>query len=97
MYRRRRLVAAGVLAAAAFTAGVLLTLVITARPARGALTDDARQAEHTTHVVAPGDTLWSIASTLEPGRDPRPVVDAIAGSRGSATVRPGEVITWPIE
>jgi Tfp pilus assembly protein FimV len=28
-------------------------------------------------VVAPGDTLWSIARRVAPGRDPRPVVDGL--------------------
>ena len=28
-------------------------------------------------LVAPGDTLWSIARRVAPGRDPRPVVDGL--------------------
>jgi Tfp pilus assembly protein FimV len=28
-------------------------------------------------VVEPGDTLWSIARRVAPGRDPRPVVDGL--------------------
>lgn len=30
-----------------------------------------------TYVVRPGDTLWSIATALEPGADPREVVWAV--------------------
>lgn len=30
-----------------------------------------------TVVVAPGDTLWGVASELVPGEDPRPVVEQI--------------------
>jgi len=49
----------------------------------------------TRQVVQPGDTLWSIAERLEPGRDPRPVVDALAAARGDAPLVPGEVIARP--
>jgi len=30
------------------------------------------------YVVRPGDTLWSIAKRVAPGRDPRQVVDTLA-------------------
>jgi hypothetical protein len=46
-------------------------------------------------VVQPGDSLWSIAARLEPGRDPRPVVDELTTARGGAPLVPGEVITLP--
>lgn len=29
------------------------------------------------HTVAPGDTLWAIASAVDPAADPRPMVDRI--------------------
>ncbi len=48
----------------------------------------------TTYVVEPGDTLWTVAERLAPESDPRPVVDALVEARGSATVIPGETITW---
>jgi Tfp pilus assembly protein FimV len=35
-----------------------------------------RPAPRVHYVVQPGDTLWSIARRVAPGRDPRPVVDA---------------------
>ncbi|MCZ7525277.1 MAG: hypothetical protein M5U14_02125 [Acidimicrobiia bacterium] len=44
--------------------------------------------------MAPGDTLWSIARHLEPGADPRPVVDAIIEVRGPGPLQPGETILW---
>ena len=47
-----------------------------------------------TYVVQPGDSLWSIARRLEPGADPRPVVDALAEERGRTDVVPGETIVW---
>jgi nucleoid-associated protein YgaU len=49
----------------------------------------------TRHVVQPGDTLWSIAERLEPGRDPRPVVDALAAARGNGPLVPGETVVRP--
>ena len=36
-----------------------------------------RPAPRVTFVVEPGDTLWSIARRVAPGRDPRPVVDGL--------------------
>jgi len=36
-----------------------------------------RPARQVAYVVEPGDTLWSIARRVAPGRDPRPVVDAL--------------------
>ena len=36
-----------------------------------------RPPPRVTYVVEPGDTLWSIAGRVAPGRDPRPVVDGL--------------------
>jgi Tfp pilus assembly protein FimV len=36
-----------------------------------------RPAPRVHYVVQPGDTLWSIARRVAPGRDPRPVVDGM--------------------
>lgn len=49
------------------------------------------------YVVQPGDTLWSIATQLEPGRDPRQVVDAVARRNGvpGASLVPGQVLVIP--
>jgi hypothetical protein len=44
--------------------------------------------------VQPGDSLWSIASRLAPGSDPRPVVDALAAARHGTVLQPGETIQW---
>jgi hypothetical protein len=46
-----------------------------------------------TYTVRPGDTLWSIASTLRPGEDPRPVVDELAHRAGGGTLQPGQQIS----
>lgn len=44
-----------------------------------------------THVVAQGDTLWSLATALEPSADPRAVVEEILGlnARAGVPVDPG--------
>jgi LysM repeat protein len=48
-----------------------------------------------TYVVAPGDTLWSIARRLQPTGDVRPLVDALAASRHGRPLQPGEPIVMP--
>ncbi len=47
--------------------------------------------------VVPGDTLWSIATTASPDRDPRDVIDEIhrLNDLPSETVRAGEVLRVP--
>jgi len=47
-------------------------------------------------VVAPGDTVWSIA-TAHYGGDPRPHVEAILAANGLATpiLRPGQALQLP--
>ena len=47
------------------------------------------------YVVQPGDTLWSIATRLDRGGDPRPLVSQLAQETGSSTVVPGEHIVLP--
>ena len=89
VYRRRRFAAAAVFVGAVFAvghAGVALGGTSLATP-------EARPRV-VTHVVAPGDTLWSIAQGFAPGKDPRPVVDALAASRHGAPLVPGEQVTW---
>jgi len=85
-YRRRRLV----------VALVLVALTVVALRAGAALGGSPLAASErppsTRYVVQPGDTLWSIASHLAPGEDPRPVVDRLAEQHGSADLQPGETI-----
>jgi Na+-transporting methylmalonyl-CoA/oxaloacetate decarboxylase gamma subunit len=48
-------------------------------------------------VVAPGDTLWSIAATSSPHQDPRVVVQRIAevNHLDGAALRPGQRLLIP--
>jgi hypothetical protein len=48
-------------------------------------------------VVAPGDTLWSLAQELAPGRDPRPVVEQIRrlNDLAGGELRAGQLLVLP--
>lgn len=50
-----------------------------------------------TYVVEPGDTLWSIASMIAPGHDPRAVVLEIEHVNAGAAegLVPGQTLTIP--
>lgn len=49
------------------------------------------------YVVQSGDTLWSIARTVQPGADPRVVIDQIQRTNGLAgtSIVPGERLAVP--
>lgn len=56
-----------------------------------------QQVAEGTYVVRSGDTLWAIASTLAPGRDPRPVIQVLkeANGIGAGSLAPGSVLRIP--
>jgi len=88
----------------AFVAALVVGLVLVMAQAGAALggsslatpgrstTSSATVVRHT--VVRPGDSLWSVASRLAPGSDPRPVVDALSQARDGAPLVPGETVEW---
>ncbi len=101
VYRRRRLLAAGLLLLA-IAAVLIVAQLIQAGIGGGPLTTTGAaagpgmiQAGATEYVVRPGDTLWSIAAALEPGRDQRPLVDQLAREVGGTSLYPGQVIPIP--
>ena len=101
VYRRRRLLAAGV-AFLAIAAVLIVAQLIQAGIGGGPLATTGAAAGSgvipagtTEYVVRPGDTLWSIAAALAPGRDERPVVDQLAHQLGGSSLYPGEQITLP--
>jgi hypothetical protein len=88
------------------TVGILATILIVllALPLRalGGATVPSNHAGTATalvagqqYVVGPGDTLWSIASRLHPGADPRPTVALLARQIGGDRVTVGERLTLP--
>src|SRR5262245_44085532 len=89
VYRRRRLVAA------ALGVGLVLVAGQAAAALGGSSLAPAERRPHVqTVVVESGDTLWSIAREVAPHSDPRDVVDALVQARGTASLVPGETITW---
>jgi nucleoid-associated protein YgaU len=106
-YRRRRLAAAALALAVVVVAGkagvalggspplavserrpTISTPVVVHPTAAKAVADR-------TVVVRSGDTLWSIAERVEPGEDPRPLVDQLSAARNGAPLVPGETIRLP--
>jgi len=99
VYRRRRLMVLGLLLLLV-AAVLVLAQLITAGIGGGPLTTTGAaagpgmvSAGASEYVVRPGDTLWSIAAALDPGRDERPVVDRLVHQLGGTDVYPGEVIS----
>ncbi len=92
--RVRPLGIARLLVVAAVGAGLVVAM---GRGVQGAPERAPAGGERRTYVVQPGDTLWAIAQRLEPGRDPRPLVDAIAAANGVApgNLVPGQTLVLP--
>jgi LysM domain len=75
---------------------VAVFLVVAPGLARGDGPD--RPAPRVTYVVEPGDSLWSIARRVAPGRDPRPVVDGLIEAndvRGG--LQAGQELSIPVQ
>ena len=96
VYRRRRLVATAALAA---TLAVLLAVGRPAGPPVGEIdpwssprSEGIKADPSGVYVVEPGDTLWDIARSAAPGRDPRAVVHELSESIGGAGLHPGQRI-----
>ncbi len=96
-YRRRRLVVLLLLVALA-VALVLAVRSVTATlggvPASapgGTITDPPARVV----VVQPGDTVWTIAHTVQPDGDVRPLVDAIVASH-PGPLQPGDRLRVPL-
>jgi len=100
VYRRRRLLVAalflGALLAGSWVLGALGGGPLTASEAGSSGVElQMEPVSQATHVVAPGDTLWSIARQLVPEGDVRPVVDSLAAHRNGRPLQVGERITLP--
>ena len=92
VYRRRRAVA--VVFVLLVVAAILALAFVGGRAtADGSAPGEIRPAA--VYVVRSGDTLWDIAVTLAPDRDPRVVVAALERAAGGATLHPGQRIVLP--
>jgi uncharacterized iron-regulated membrane protein len=105
VYRRRRLLAAGV--ALVILAVVGLAVVgahsmtsadartgspaVASSPGVGSATPPTAAGAES-YLVRSGDTLWGIAHTLKPEGDLRPLVDALAERASGAGLQPGQRI-----
>jgi hypothetical protein len=89
-YRRRRLLACGLVLAAVAVMGE-------AGSALGGspLATPQRRPATTPVVVRDGDTLWSIVHRARPHEDPRPIVDELSAARDGEPLHPGEAIHLP--
>jgi len=97
VYRQRRFLAAVVLgllvSALSLLGGELIGRVTgtTGAPAVAAV------GEPIVYVVQPGDTLWSIAGSINPdGRDLRATVDRLVDAAGGSVLQPGQRIVLPV-
>ena len=96
-YRRRRIVAAVLavavlLVARAALGGLGSGLPTAPEPAPAARAVPVAQRAY---VVQPGDTLWTIARSLQPSGDVRPLVDRLAAQSRGRPLRPGERVVVP--
>ncbi|MGH9064942.1 MAG: LysM peptidoglycan-binding domain-containing protein [Acidimicrobiales bacterium] len=91
VYRRRRAVVALALAAT-----IVIALASLGALGGGPATTQGARAVASTpvgasvYVVRPGDTLWGIASRLDPSGDPRPLVDRLAAQLHGDVLQPGQ-------
>jgi hypothetical protein len=85
--------------ATAFLAGVLALIAVVSALAghgpRPTVSDDRAPVASVAFVVAPGNSLWSIARQIQPHGDVRPLVDALAAEHGGRPLVPGDVLAWP--
>lgn len=95
LFWRRRLATLAVVVAL-----VIATIATVALTTEGVQADDGTApvtGEPVRHVVAPGESLWSIAEQLAPGADPRPAVRELERSAGTANLQVGQVLVIPAE
>ena len=101
LYRRRRLAAAAVVLIGLALLIMVSTLAVQAalgRTGGGPLTatgalPGGQLAGSDVYVVRPGDTIWSIARSVDPRGDVRPLVDKISSQLGGTNLYPGERLT----
>jgi nucleoid-associated protein YgaU len=88
--RRRRVV---VFSVAAALAGVAMFAVMLGRVP--ASVSERHPVSPVTHVVQPGETLWSIAQRVHPGGNVAAYVDRLVRANGGNTIQVGQQIVVP--
>lgn len=94
VYRRRRLVAA-VLTLSVLLGGRVAADLVDSGPLAASEQRQPVLIGERVHIVQPGDTLWTIARSLQPTGDVRRMVDALAAQRHGAALQVGERIALP--
>ena len=89
--RRRRLLAVASTATVALAIAAVAGLTGGGHPAAGGSSPSPAKV----HVVAPGDTVFTIAAAHAPERDVRLVVDELVELNGRAAIVPGQRIILP--
>lgn len=96
VYRRRRIGVGALVLAAGFALRLLLGgLGGGPLPASEPNISHVRPVAQAVHVVQPGDTMWTIARSLQPEGDVRPLVDRLAEARDGRPLTVGERIELP--
>jgi hypothetical protein len=93
-YRRRRLGVAMLATSVLLVAGVVLGRLGTG-PLAGSETSHSGLIAQTSYVVKSGDTDWSIAQSLHPRGDIRPLVDYLYKQHADQPLQVGEVLRLP--
>lgn len=89
MYLQRRLAAFAVVVVATLAAAMVVSALLS--PASGAESIGGA----TSYEVVAGDTLWSIAGSLDAGGDRREVVHLLAEANGGTSVWAGQELVIP--
>lgn len=94
VYRRRRVVVATLVLSVLLGGRVAVDLVGSGPLAAPEPAPPVLVSERS-YVVQPGDTLWTIARSLQPTGDVRRLVDRLAAQRHGAALQVGERIVLP--
>ncbi len=95
VYRRRRVVAAAALVLVTVVTLLLANAVVARSAGGGTPVPAAGTSSSAVHVVQPGDTLWSVAAELAPGRDVRITGDQLRELNGGAPLVVGQRLLLP--
>jgi LysM repeat protein len=82
-------------AVGALCALVAVFAVVLGRVPASASGNHPGSAAQATHLVEPGETLWSIAESVRPNGNLAAYVDQLVRANGSSTIRVGQQIILP--